>query len=227
MEETRPSGGLRACLVAPHQFVLDEFARVLVEADIEVTRHQIAFSLAPCLVCECPRERRVWVVDGCLPPHTTEMLAAGCLEGETSGRVMVVAEELTEALVFPLLRAGVRGFMPYADARERLPEALRVMADGGSWIPRGVLTSFIDVVLARTPPSRFVPTWLALSRREREVLRLVLDSLSNKEIGCRLNISERTVKFHVSNLLSKFQAERRADLIRQALPMAPQVSWSA
>src|SRR5260370_35759993 len=52
-----------------------------------------------------------------------------------------------------------------------------------------------------------------LSRREQEVLNSLLENLANKEIGNKLNISERTVKFHVSNLLSKFGVRRRADLI--------------
>jgi DNA-binding CsgD family transcriptional regulator len=52
-----------------------------------------------------------------------------------------------------------------------------------------------------------------LSRREREVLDSLLENLANKEIASRLNISERTVKFHVSNLLNKFGVRRRADLI--------------
>ena len=52
-----------------------------------------------------------------------------------------------------------------------------------------------------------------LSRREQEVLDSLLENLANKEIGSKLNISERTVKFHVSNLLSKFGVRRRADLI--------------
>jgi len=52
-----------------------------------------------------------------------------------------------------------------------------------------------------------------LSRREREVLDCLLENVSNKEIANKLNISERTVKFHVSKLLSKYGVRRRADLI--------------
>ena len=55
-----------------------------------------------------------------------------------------------------------------------------------------------------------------LSTRENDVLDCLLENLSNKEIGSRLSISERTVKFHVSNLLGKFGVQRRADLILQA-----------
>ena len=56
-----------------------------------------------------------------------------------------------------------------------------------------------------------------LTSREREVLNGVLQSLSNKEIAANLNISERTVKFHVSALLAKFNVADRFSLIRRAM----------
>ncbi|MDQ2970452.1 MAG: helix-turn-helix transcriptional regulator [Acidobacteriota bacterium] len=52
-----------------------------------------------------------------------------------------------------------------------------------------------------------------MSPREREVHELLMENLSNKEIAKRLHMSERTVKFHVSNLLGKHGVKRRADLI--------------
>jgi DNA-binding NarL/FixJ family response regulator len=55
-----------------------------------------------------------------------------------------------------------------------------------------------------------------LTRREEEVLAGVADSLSNKEIASNLNLSERTVKFHVSSLLAKFQVRGRMELVREA-----------
>ncbi len=52
-----------------------------------------------------------------------------------------------------------------------------------------------------------------MSARQQEVRDFLLENLSNREIAERLHMSERTVKFHVSNLLSKFGFKRRADLI--------------
>ena len=57
---------------------------------------------------------------------------------------------------------------------------------------------------------------LRLSPRQREVLDHVLQDLSNKEIGSRLHVTERTVKFHVSRLLAKFKARDRAGLKHEA-----------
>ena len=56
-----------------------------------------------------------------------------------------------------------------------------------------------------------------LTRREEEVLDGIFRSLANKEIACELNISERTVKFHISSLLSKFKVRSRMELMREAL----------
>jgi len=55
-----------------------------------------------------------------------------------------------------------------------------------------------------------------LTRREEEVLGGVMKSLANKEIAATLNLSERTVKFHVSSLLSKFRVRGRMELVREA-----------
>jgi len=59
-----------------------------------------------------------------------------------------------------------------------------------------------------------------LTRREEEVLDAIFRSLGNKEISCELNISERTVKFHVSSLLSKFKVRSRRELLRGASQQA-------
>jgi DNA-binding CsgD family transcriptional regulator len=55
-----------------------------------------------------------------------------------------------------------------------------------------------------------------LSHRQQEVLRAILQGLTNKEIASKLNISERTIKFHVSLLLQKFGVENRLGLMRKA-----------
>ena len=55
-----------------------------------------------------------------------------------------------------------------------------------------------------------------LTRREEEVLAGLMQSLANKEIAANLNLSERTVKFHVSSLLAKFQVRGRMELVREA-----------
>jgi DNA-binding NarL/FixJ family response regulator len=120
---------------------------------------------------------------------------------------------VSDANSYSLLRLGVKGLLTYVEAREQLVRALPLVAVGGFWVPRSVLSGFVDSILTGQGRRLKTDAVTNLSRREQEVLDSLLENLSNKEIASKLNIAERTVKFHVSNLLSKFGVRRRADLI--------------
>src|SRR5258708_2304269 len=201
----------RAYLLSPHAFVLEELSRWLLPSGIPYERIQLVYSLAPRPGPLAMKRGSVCVVDACFPPAATESLVSAVLSDCPGARILVAAEELTEGFAFPLLRLGVKGLMTYAHARREFLPALAAVAKGGYWVPRGLLSRFLDVLLAKAPAPPVPHT--ILSRREQDVLELLLQNLANKEIAGKLNISERTVKFHVSNLLAKFSVQRRADLI--------------
>jgi DNA-binding CsgD family transcriptional regulator len=75
-----------------------------------------------------------------------------------------------------------------------------------------VVSGFVNSTLSARRP-RLVSSNASLSRREGEVHDLLMQNMSNKEIAKRLQMGERTVKFHVSHLLRKHGVKRRADLI--------------
>ena len=80
----------------------------------------------------------------------------------------------------------------------------------------GILDNLIEKADKLLEAGRSVHSQVRLTRREEEVLAGVSESLSNKEIASNLNLSERTVKFHVSSLLAKFQVRGRMELVREA-----------
>jgi DNA-binding NarL/FixJ family response regulator len=139
-------------------------------------------------------------------------LVMGALAG---ARALVLTDGLDETLTFRLLRLGVKGLVSYERMADQLAPALQAVAKGGFWVPREMLSRFVDSLL-QTGATRNTLHPAGLSSRENDVLDCLLENLSNKEIASRLNIAERTVKFHVSNLLAKFGVQRRADLILQA-----------
>ncbi len=132
---------------------------------------------------------------------------------EPGARMVVIGEEFDQGRAFPLLRMGAKGLLCYSDISTQLVRAIREVAGGGFWVPRVLLGNFVDSTLAEIRRPRPVAATTHLSRREKEVHDLLMENLSNKEIAARLTMSERTVKFHVSNLLSKHRVKRRADLI--------------
>ncbi|HTS13793.1 MAG TPA: response regulator transcription factor [Candidatus Limnocylindrales bacterium] len=214
MPKASPKPSLRVCLLSPHPMVLDEFRRLLESSGFQIVSKQLDSMLAPDLRnLEIPRAS-VFVVDAHAARQATGALLGNILDRFPTARLLVVGEKLKEADSYTLLRQGVKGILNYDEAREQLPRALPLVAAGGFWVPRTVLSRFVDSILSSTQGRRLRGDSPAeLSRREQEVLNGLLENLANKEVADRLHISERTVKFHVSNLLAKFGVRRRADLI--------------
>src|SRR5271165_4664644 len=127
--------------------------------------------------------------------------------------LLVLLPALEDSVAYPLLRLGVKGLLTYDLVPRELARAACQVGNGGYWVPRELLTHFVESILPELQGCKSLDTEVEISRREREVLDLLLDNLCNKEIASKLFVSERTVKFHVSNLLSKFGVQRRADLI--------------
>jgi DNA-binding NarL/FixJ family response regulator len=194
--------------------VLNEFHRLLEDSGFQITSKQLDSMLAPDLRnLDVPRAS-VYVVDAHAARQATGVLLGNILEHNSSARLLVVGDRLKEADSYALLRQGVKGILTYAEAREQLSRALPQVASGGIWVPRPVLSRFVDSILNGRQARRLNPdSTNELSHREQEVLTGLLDNLANKELAQKMKISERTVKFHVSNLLAKFGVRRRADLI--------------
>lgn len=202
------------CLFWVHPFVRSEFERALggdgfrletCRLELKTDARRISVPLAA-----------VYVLDGASQRVASEALVASILARNPEGRVLVLAEGFDETSAFPLLRLGVKGLVAYSEVADRLPLALREVAEGGFWVPRSLLSRFIDATVAQVS-SRSLPAAglnpSGLTRREQEVMNDLLENFSNKEIAKRLRISERTAKFHVSNVLAKYGVRRRADLI--------------
>src|SRR5271154_3089187 len=214
MSKSNGKSPLKVCLLSPHPMVLEEFQRLLEDSGFHISSKQLDSMLAPDLRnLEIPRAS-VYVIDAHAARQATGALLGNILERFATARLLVVGDKLKEADSYSLLRQGAKGILTYAEAREQLPLALPQVAAGGIWVPRPVLSRFVDSILTSTQGRRLrVDSPNELSRREQEVLGGLLENLANKEVAERLHISERTVKFHVSNLLAKFGVRRRADLI--------------
>ena len=203
----------RVCLLSSHPLVLAELERLLSPAGFQLQVRKLESALAPGLERLSLPHVEVFVTDAHGARQAAEMLVAGIQERYPRARQVVVAEKFTEVTAFPLLRLGAKALLSYDEAHQKLADALRVVAAGGFWVPRDLLSHFIDSTLG-VMRSRYVrPSPANLSQREREVLDALLENLANKEIAGKLHISERTVKFHVSSVLEKFGVRRRSDLI--------------
>ena len=124
-------------------------------------------------------------------------------------RVLVLTAYDTEERVLGALKAGAGGYLLKGAAVAEIAHAIRAVHEGGSYLTPRVAARVVAQVgdLRRSG---------ALSGRERQVLRLVAQGLSNKQIARQLTITERTVKFHMTSIFNKLGAENRAQAIAVA-----------
>jgi DNA-binding NarL/FixJ family response regulator len=214
MPQKSRSRKLKVCLMSPHPLVRSEFERLLPDGDFQVSFRPLSVAASGELKTPSVPRAAVYVVDAQASPPIVHGLIENILERYPKGRVLVLGAKHTDSDIFEFLRLGVKGLLAYGQAENQWTTALPHVAAGGYWVPRAVLARFVESILGnRKASGANAKTPRSLSRREREVLESLLQNLSNKEIANKLNISERTVKFHVSNLLAKHGVRRRADLI--------------
>jgi len=133
----------------------------------------------------------------------------------TSGvRVLMLTTFDVDEHVFAALRAGASGFLLKDVTPEQLFAAIRVIAAGEALLAPAATGHLVREFVARPNPGQPDRRLLAdLTAREREVLLLVAQGISNAEIAGRLVVSPATVKTHVSRILTKLGLRDRAQLV--------------
>ncbi len=135
---------------------------------------------------------------------------------ETKILILTVSE--TEADLVESVKAGARGYLLKGMDAEELVTAVRTVAAGGAIFTPSIAAKLLDDFKADLNKNT---DDVNLTGREAEVLALVANGASNKEIAAKLNISEPTVKAHLRNVLSKLHMKNRS----QAAVYASQHRW--
>jgi DNA-binding NarL/FixJ family response regulator len=140
-----------------------------------------------------------------------------CQQRTGSPRVIVLTTFDTDAEAFASLQAGASGFLLKNAPPEELLSAIRVVAGGDAVVAPRVTQRLLDrfagqFVAPRTDDARLA----GLTEREREVLLLVAQGLSNAELADRLHITEATVKAHVGKILTKLDLRDRVQIVVMA-----------
>ncbi len=126
-------------------------------------------------------------------------------------RVIALTSFKDDELIYAAVKAGIVGYLLKDCTAEDLAKAIRDAHAGKTSITQAVMQAVLRV--AENPGAR----QYHLSERERDVLRLVVRGLSNRQIAHELTLGESTVKFHVSNILSKLSVATRAEAVALAV----------
>ena len=130
-------------------------------------------------------------------------------------KVLVLSMHESRAYVEEVLRAGAAGYIVKNAAAGDLIEAIDAVRDGASYLSPAITQQVVDVIARPAPAS---PSGLGvLTDREREVLQLIAEGLSSKEIAAMLGVSLKTIDSHRSNLMDKLDIHKVSGLVRFAI----------
>ncbi len=131
-------------------------------------------------------------------------------------RVLVVTMFSDDLSVFGAMRAGARGYMLKGASHAEMLAAVRSVASGAAIFSPQIAARMMDFFHAMRPTQGLGGLFPELSEREREILTLIAQGKKNNDIAMQLVLSEKTVRNHVSNILSKLQVADRAQAIVRA-----------
>jgi DNA-binding NarL/FixJ family response regulator len=126
-------------------------------------------------------------------------------------RAIVLTAYDSDELIVGALEAGAQGYLLKGAPREEIFQAIRIVHSGGSLLQPVVASKLLRQLSSQA--GRQAAGSATLTRREREVLRLLAQGKSNREVAAALVVSERTAKFHVSSLMGKLGATNRTEAV--------------
>ena len=187
---------IRLVLVDDHPVIRQGLATVLeAEGDLQVVGQAGSVSELLALLPHCSAD--VMVADLEMPgPDIQQHFSA-------LPTVVFTAHE-ERHIVAQALRHGARGYVLKGAPIDELITAIRWAQRGETYLQARVAAHWAETLRAPTP---------ALTTRQQQILELVAGGHSNKEIGARLGLTERTAKFHVTSILNKLGAENRAQAV--------------
>ena len=155
------------------------------------------------------------VLDLTMPELNGLEAARRILSADPETRILILTAHESEQLVREVLSVGARGYVLKSDAGRILVVALQALLEGGSFFTSSVARMVMDGYLRNEASD--ASTAQTLSSREREIVQLLAEGNSNKDVARALNISVKTAETHRSNIMRKLRLGSLPELVRYAI----------
>ena len=158
----------------------------------------------------------VLVVDLMIPGLNGLEITRQVRQRSPGTRVIILSMHANEPYVLEALKNGASGYVLKDSSGTDLIQAIRTVAAGQRYLSPPLSERAVEAYMMKSQESSY-DAYEGLTDREREVLQLAAEGLSNPDIAGRLSISPRTVETHRANLMRKLGLKTQTDLIRYAL----------
>lgn len=132
-------------------------------------------------------------------------------------KVIILTMHADEEYIFQFLQAGASGYLVKQTAPKELVSAIQAVYQGESYLSPTVSKVVIEEYVRQTQTEQPEDSYEKLTDREREILQLITESFSSKDIADQLHISLKTVGVHRTNLMNKLDIHTLPELVRYAI----------
>jgi two-component system, NarL family, response regulator len=203
MDKTKP---IRVLLAEDHEVVRDGLAAIIdYQADMTVVGHACNGEEAVERFAELQPD--ITLMDLRMPGMGGAPAIEAIRKKFGDARIIVLTTYDGDENIYRALKAGARGYLLKDSGKDDLLSAIRAVHEGQSYVPPEIATRLVTRTQAGAP----------LTTREIEVLQLIAEGKSNKEIGAALFITEGTVKTHVNSIHEKLSVSDRTEAVIVAL----------
>ena len=208
--DARGPGSIPVVVVEDNRLLREGIVTILERhEDLEVLA--VAEDADTAMACVCDSKARVVLVDAGLGDHDSHELVEHIARAFPEARVIVMDVLLEGDEIVEFVKRGASGFVVKGGSIEDFIKTIRAVAEGREVLPPVLTTTLFSHVaqqeVARSGPAEDTDT--RMTPREKEVIGLIAEGLSNKAIAQRLGISTHTVKSHVRNILEKLALHSR------------------
>jgi DNA-binding NarL/FixJ family response regulator len=211
-----PMDAIRLLLVDDHEIVRAGICSLLSSRDdMEVVAEAASGEEAIDLAVRLKPD--VVLMDISMPGMRGDDATRQILESVPETNVLALSVHEEDAYFFQMLEAGACGYVPKRAAPDLLLAAIRAAAEGEVFLHPSVAGSLVQSCLGRSARSTRDATCNGLTKRQRQVLTLVAEGYSSKEIGEKLGISVRTVQRHRTNIQQSLNLDGSVDIVKYAL----------
>jgi len=202
-------------LLADHQCVVREALHLLIEqrSDLHVVGEVGTGGEA--LEAVLRQGPDLLVLEQALPGMPTIDVIRKTIEGSSRTKVLMLSAQENRSAVEDALRAGASGYVVKTACAKELMEAIDVVRNGRSYLSPSVAHHLVNAI--SQPGDAGASGASSLTTRERQVVQLIAEGLSSKEIAAHLGVSHKTVESHRASVMEKLDIHKASALVRYAI----------
>ena len=209
--------GINVILADDHAIVREGIKIVLQNSDKEINIIGEAVNGRELITLAQKQPADIYLLDIAMPVLNGIETAGQLVKMDPQSKIIILSMHDDKGSVEKALKCGVQGYLLKANAVNEVVDAVESVYQGKCYFSPGISSHILEGFLGKRYDYAKQEKIVELTAKEKEVLQLIAEGLSSKEIAAQLKITFNTVKIHRTNIMNKIGSHKQADLVRYAI----------